>query len=104
MEETLFARHVIGLNYCSIGVENVGSKDKPLTQEQIEANIALVKYLSSKFDIEYLIGHSEYIKFRQTDLWKETNPKYVTYKYDPGDNFMKEVRKGLIGFNLKSEP
>ena len=27
MPEDSFARHVIGLNYCAIGIENVGSDD-----------------------------------------------------------------------------
>ena len=33
--DTLLARHVIGLNYCAIGVENIGSEKEPLTEEQI---------------------------------------------------------------------
>lgn len=35
MPDTLLARHVIGLNYCAIGIENVGDGGKnPLTKEQ----------------------------------------------------------------------
>jgi len=30
-EETTFARHVIGLNYTAIGIENVGDQDKTLS-------------------------------------------------------------------------
>ena len=58
--DTLFARHVIGLNYCSIGVENIGSEKEPLTNDQIVANVKLVRYLNSKYKIDYLIGHDEY--------------------------------------------
>ena len=104
MKENLFARHTIGLNYCAIGVENVGSQKNPLTKEQIIANINLVKYLCDKYKIKYLIGHSEYQSFRNSDLWKETNPNYITQKSDPGENFMKEVRNGLQNYNLKSKP
>lgn len=104
MDETLFARHTIGLNYCAIGIENIGSKKNPLTPEQVQANIELVRYLSDKYDIKYLIGHSEYGKFRNSKLWKETNPDYFTYKDDPGDDFMKKVRAGVKDLNLKKEP
>src|SRR5699024_2477175 len=34
MEDTKCARHVIGLNYMAIGVENVGSHKSPLTDVQ----------------------------------------------------------------------
>lgn len=105
MDDHMFARHVIGLNYCAIGVENVGSKDAPLTDKQIDANIQLVKHLKKKFPaIEYLIGHSEYLSFREHPLWKETNKKYVTYKSDPGGVFMQKVRLGLKELNLKDKP
>ena len=104
MQETLFARHTIGLNYCAIGIENIGSAKNPLTKEQVIANIKLVKYLCGKYKIDYLIGHSEYLSFQKSSLWKETNPDYFTYKSDPGDDFMKEVRSGLEIYNLKYKP
>jgi N-acetyl-anhydromuramyl-L-alanine amidase AmpD len=66
MPENYFARHVIGLNYCAIGVENVGSADFPLTDAQLKANEQLVRYLKKKYKIEYLIGHYEYSKFKGT--------------------------------------
>ena len=48
MPETTMARHVIGLNHCAIGVENVGgTEDTPLTKEQLEANIFLVEWLKN---------------------------------------------------------
>ncbi|MEL6673474.1 MAG: peptidoglycan recognition family protein [Bacteroidota bacterium] len=105
LPETAFARHVIGLNYCSIGVENVGgTPDTPLTQAQIEANIHLVQYLKRKYPIEYLVGHHEYQAFMGTDLWRETDPNYLTEKNDPGDAFMKAVRKGVKKLDLKGPP
>jgi hypothetical protein len=51
-----------------------------------------------------MIGHSEYIQFRNTPLWKENDPKYITYKSDPGKKFMEEVRKLTKDLNLKSTP
>lgn len=104
MDDNQFARHTIGLNYSAIGVENIGSNTQPLTEAQAKANIALIKHLCKKYKIEYLIGHSEYGVFRNTCLWKETNPKYFTHKIDPGESFMKKLRLGVQELQLKSKP
>ena len=104
LSDTLFARHTIGLNYCAIGVENIGGKDNPLTEKQIIANAKLVRYLKSKYPIEYVIGHSEYGKFRKSILWKETSATYFTGKEDPGIAFMQKVRILIKDLNLKYEP
>lgn len=104
LSDTLFARHTIGLNYCAIGVENIGSKDKPLTEKQIIANAKLVRYLKSMYPIEYVIGHSEYGIFRKSKLWKETSATYFTGKEDPGVAFMQKVRNLIKDLNLKYEP
>lgn len=95
------ARHVIGLNYSSIGIENVGgqnSKDN-LTPEQLKANIELVAELKKRFPtIEYLIGHYEYRCFETDELWLEADRKYRTFKDDPSVRFMNELRTNLSGF------
>ncbi len=104
MPENYFARHVIGLNYCAIGVENVGSDDFPLTEAQLRANEALIRYLKSKYPIEYVIGHYEYKHFKNTTLWKETNPNYLTGKTDPGIDFMKKIRQRITDLQLKTSP
>jgi N-acetyl-anhydromuramyl-L-alanine amidase AmpD len=104
LPETTFARHVIGLNYMAIGIENIGSDDMPLTKAQLSANEQLIRYLKRKYPIEYVIGHHEYQNFQTTDLWKETDPNYRTVKTDPGDKFMNQLRKKLEDLNLKSIP
>ena len=49
LPETTMARHVIGLNHCAIGVENVGgTEDLPLTKAQLKSNIWLVRHLKEK--------------------------------------------------------
>lgn len=103
MPENMMARHVIGLNWCALGIENVGDGNKfPLTEAQLKANIFIVKYLKKKYPtIEYLIGHLEYTSFQNTPLWKETDPNYRTGKDDPGIDFMKKLRKGVQKLNLK---
>ena len=104
MPDTLMARHCIGLNYSSIGVENVGGENDidNLTDEQIEANILLVKYLKEKYpSIEYLIGHYEYRKFEKSPLWLEKDSTYRTEKVDPGERFMQSVRESIADLNLK---
>ena len=104
MPDNYFARHVIGLNYCAIGVENVGSADFPLTDAQLKANEQLVRYLAKKYKIEYLIGHYEYSKFKGTSLWKETNRNYLTGKTDPGVSFMERIRNNVKDLLLKGVP
>ncbi|MEM9141683.1 MAG: peptidoglycan recognition family protein [Bacteroidota bacterium] len=105
MPETTMARHVIGLNHCAIGVENVGGgQDLPLTQAQLESNIWLVRYLAKKYDIEYLIGHYEYTRFENHPLWLEKDDGYRTQKTDPGEDFMQKMRKATKNLNLKPLP
>ena len=107
MPETWMARHVIGLNYSAIGVENVGGGNSVdnMTDEQIEANIRLVSYLVKKYPtIEYLIGHSEYRKFEGHPLWLEQDDGYRTEKVDPGERFMSAVRRGVVDLGLRGPP
>ncbi|HBN6701311.1 TPA: N-acetylmuramoyl-L-alanine amidase [Elizabethkingia anophelis] len=104
MPPTQFARHTIGLNYCAIGIENIGGSKQPLTEAQAEANAKLIRYLTKKYAIQYLIGHSEYSAFRNSSLWKEKNPNYFTEKYDPGASFMQKVRTKIQDLHLKSAP
>jgi N-acetyl-anhydromuramyl-L-alanine amidase AmpD len=104
LPDTVFARHVIGLNYCAIGIENVGSGRHPLTQEQLIANERLVRHLKEKYQIEYLIGHSEYTLFKNSSLWKEKDANYQTGKADPGADFMQKIRDNLKDLNLKPVP
>lgn len=104
MEPDQFARHTIGLNYCAIGIENIGSKKEPLTEKQVAANVQLIRYLTGKYKIGYLIGHSEYGAFRNSWLWKESDPGYFTVKEDPGQDFMNKVRRQVADLHLKSQP
>lgn len=101
----IMARHTIGLNYNSIGIENVGgenSKDN-LTDEQLKSNIELIRYLKDKFpSIEYLIGHYEYRVFEKTSLWLERDNAYRTLKDDPSPRFMKAIRDEIK--DLKATP
>jgi N-acetylmuramoyl-L-alanine amidase len=105
MPETWMARHCIGLNRIAIGIENVGDAEKyPLTDRQVEADAALVRYLAGKYSITYLLGHSEYRRMEKTPLFLELVPGYRTGKSDPGDDFMRRVRERLIDLHLKSPP
>ena len=101
LPETAFARHVIGLNYCAIGVENVGGSNALLTEEQLDANEALIRYLKKKYNIEYVIAHHEYQSFIGHPLFKETDPNYLTVKSDPGDEFMIKIRERIKDLNIK---
>lgn len=103
MPENWMARHCIGLNHISIGIENVGDdKDFPLTEAQVNANACLVRYLSNNYPITHLIGHSEYRLMEGHPYFLERDPKYRNRKPDPGPNFMKKVRALVSDLNLKS--
>ncbi|WP_339627242.1 peptidoglycan recognition family protein [uncultured Maribacter sp.] len=105
LPETTMARHVIGLNHCAIGVENVGGTDElPLTKAQLKSNIWLVRYLKEKYNIDYLIGHYEYTLFENHPLWLEKDAGYRTKKTDPGSDFMFEVRKAVKDLDFKELP
>ncbi len=108
MPDNWMARHVIGLNFESIGIENVGgegNEKEDLTPAQVRANIALVRYLAWKYPgIEYLIGHYEYRRMEATPLWLERDKGYRTEKSDPGESFMRKVRGAVADLHLKTPP
>ncbi len=105
MPDNWMARHVIGLNYSAIGVENIGGENnskEDLTPAQVNANVKLVKYLKRKYPtLEYLLGHHEYREMEKTALWLEKDAGYRTKKADPGDKFMREVREEVKSLGLK---
>ncbi|MBD3789937.1 MAG: N-acetylmuramoyl-L-alanine amidase [Campylobacterales bacterium] len=108
MPDNWMARHVIGLNMNSIGIENVGGKgnvNEDLTPQQLQSNIALVRYLKHKYPtIEYMIGHYEYTQMVHTPLWLEKDNSYRTIKADPGPKFMHAVRSAVQDLELKEAP
>ncbi|WP_296330939.1 N-acetylmuramoyl-L-alanine amidase [uncultured Acidaminococcus sp.] len=98
MPETALARHAIGLNWCAIGIENVGGVGgkEDLTKNQLAANVALISYLKDKYPtLTTVLGHYEQDKAKQTDLWREDVPNYYHGKIDPGPTFMKGLREAL---------
>lgn len=101
MPDNWMARHVIGLNHYAIGIENIGGiegKDD-LTEAQVKANAFLVCHLKKKYpQIEYVIGHNDYLGFKNTPLWQELDPNYQTDKEDPGPTFLDKVRASVGTF------
>ncbi|MFT7519887.1 MAG: N-acetylmuramoyl-L-alanine amidase [Kiritimatiellia bacterium] len=106
MPDNLVARHVIGLNHLSIGVENVGGgPGLPLTSAQVQANIALVRHLREAWpSITHLVGHMEYRRFEGHPYFRESDPDYRTTKVDPGVTFMTAVRAGVADLALDGPP
>ena len=106
LPETTMARHVIGLNHCAIGIENVGgTADMPLTQKQLKSNIKLIEYLKGQFpDIDYVIGHYEYTHFEDHPLWMEIDKGYRTEKTDPGKDFIENIRASTSYLNWEPVP
>jgi hypothetical protein len=103
--ETTMGRHCIGLNHLAIGVENVGDEDRwKLTDAQIEANAALVRYLAAKHGIGVLVGHHEADRLEGTRYFRELDPYYRNDKPDPGPRFMVAVRARLGDLGLVGAP
>jgi N-acetylmuramoyl-L-alanine amidase len=97
--DTIVARHLIGFNHVSLGIENIAADSTGLTTAQIESNAKLIGFLANKYPtIEYMIGHHEY---NNKDLphykyFRSLNPAYKPYgKIDPGDPFMTKLRNRL---------
>ncbi len=115
--ETTMTRHVIGLNHVAIGIENIGAEDisaeqldgrapadgngRQLTPAQLAANVALIRDLKSRHPgLAWVIGHQEYRDFEHPghpgrSLFVESLPGYRTAKRDPGERFMRELRRRL---------
>ncbi len=108
--ENVMARHVIGLNHVSIGIENVANADLgaiekegvlPMTDAQLDANEALIRYLAGRHPrLGYVIGHLEYTDLEDPEhpahhLFHEDDPNYRTEKTDPGNRFMRALRARL---------
>ncbi|MGM0440268.1 MAG: peptidoglycan recognition protein family protein [Chlamydiota bacterium] len=107
MPETWMARHCIGLNNCAIGIENIGgaNNQENLTALQLKANRELVRYLKNRYPtIKHLIGHYEYLQYKNTPLWLEKDPSYHTAKSDPGVKFMTNLRQQVRDLNLLKSP
>jgi len=105
MPETWMARHCIGLNHVAIGIENIGDdKNFKLTEKQVVADSALVRYLVAKYPISYLLGHNEYRRMEKTTLFRENVNGYRVNKSDPGEEFMDRIRAKVADLRLKAPP
>ncbi|MEM7181739.1 MAG: peptidoglycan recognition family protein [Spirochaetota bacterium] len=96
-DDRIMGRQCIGLNYCSIGIENVGGiPQAPVTKEQVAANVWLIAHLKKKYpQITYMIAHSEYRRCEKLPIFIEKMSSYRTKKVDPGDWFMIALRARL---------
>ena len=92
---TVMGRHTMGYNHVVLGIENVGTDESNLTDEQVNTNAALIAFLMAKHpSIDHVIGHLDYMNrsrphfkyFLQKD--KSYNPMI---KIDPGWGFLKKV-------------
>ena len=96
--ETMLDRHAIGYNWCAIGIENVGGacNKEDLTAAQLQANLALIRYLKEKYPaIQYVWGHYQQVEARESGLYKEAVEGYFNPKVDPGPKFMRALQQKL---------
>jgi N-acetylmuramoyl-L-alanine amidase len=99
MPDSIIARHLIGFNHVSLGIENIAADSSALTPQQIESDAKLIEFLVAKYPtIEYMIGHDEYndTTLAHYKYYLSVNPKYRPYdKIDPGEIYMTKLRKRL---------
>jgi len=97
--DSVIARHVIGFNHVSIGIENIAKDASELTPAQLESNAKLIALLKQRNPgIAYVVGHHEYNNrsLPHFKLYKAVNQAYEMYdKPDPGEAFMRDLRKTL---------
>ncbi|SFT60546.1 N-acetylmuramoyl-L-alanine amidase [Selenomonas sp. GACV-9] len=101
--ETALCRHIIGYNWCAIGIENVGGVNnaEDLTEEQLLANIKLIRYLQAKYPtIHHVFGHYQQDIARKSGLYREKVAGYRSIKQDPGPAFMKGLAMALADEKL----
>ncbi|BAL82428.1 putative N-acetylmuramoyl-L-alanine amidase [Selenomonas ruminantium subsp. lactilytica TAM6421] len=101
--ETALNRHIIGYNWCAIGIENVGGVGgvEDLTAAQLEANVDLIRYLQEKYPtIRYVFGHYQQDMARSSGLYRENVAGYRSEKIDPGHSFMAALREHLQGSGI----
>ncbi len=94
--EDRVVRHCIGLNHIAIGIENVGGgAEWPLTDAQVEANVALVRDIAGRHAIRWVVGHQESDRIEALPVYEERDPSYRNAKPDPGEVFTARVRAGV---------
>lgn len=107
MPETKMARHIIGYNWCAIGIENVGGMDsrEDLTPAQLAADTKLIGYLAKVYPtIKYVWGHYQQKVARTSGLYVENVAGYHSDKTDPGPKFMLGLQENLAGSGLTFYP
>lgn len=60
----------VDVNGVSIGIEIINDEKSQFSDEQYKALNYLLKNLKSKYEIKYILGHSEIAPNRKTDPWK----------------------------------
>jgi N-acetylmuramoyl-L-alanine amidase len=79
----IMCRHVVGLNYTSIGIENVGDSDQQVLDDpaQLHAGLMLTRWLRCRFGIPVhdVIGHNESL---QSPYYRERVPAFRGQTHD----------------------
>lgn len=98
MPENYMARHAIGVNHASIGIEHVGMNSELPTPEQVEASAKLVNYLMKKYGIgiDGVYSHAGTAKLREevSPLFIENDTDYFEPK-NCGDKILAELKGRL---------
>ena len=96
LPEDRYGRHTVGFNHTSIAIEHLGDgPEHAFTTEQIDATRKLVRDLTQRHPIEWLVGHHQLIDEPETHpLFLERDETYRTFALDPGDAFVQAIAEG----------
>lgn len=103
-------RHAIGYNYTAIGIENVSTPSKLMTEKQIQSNARLIeKLVNDTKSISFVFPHSRYAEFPQSALMLSVgNAAYTPKthpKIDPYGNDFDKIMAALpaaVEYELKA--
>ncbi len=70
------------LNTSSIGIEIINTPHTPPAKEQYEALVNLVKDIQKRYEIKYIVRHSDIAPDRKTDPWLFDWDTFITQLKD----------------------
>lgn len=97
---TIRCRHVVGLNYLSVGIEHVGDTETDVlgNPRQLRASLRLTRWLSCRYNLDAsgVIGHNESLS---SPFYRELDPRFRGQTHgDWRHPYMRRYRRMLRSF------
>jgi|GEM_PF-647665 len=92
-------RHVVGLNYMSIGIEHVGYSDHDVLsrEKQMKGSLKLTKWLRCRYDIDVkdVIGHNESLssRYHREKVESLKNQTHGDFRHSSMNKYRRQLRE-----------